>query len=226
MNLPKGVIIMNIYEKIKARREELGLTIEEVANRLGVNKSTISRYESEQIKKMPIDFIEPLAEILKCSPEYLMGWDDNVDEIIPLNVITDMMSIPILENVTASCGTGSWAEEDIIDYVGLPRSIYSFNKHKKYFAQVAKGDSMINAGIEDGNLLVFETYNSPENNMIGSFSLNNSTCVCKIFRIIDGRYYLMPANENYLPMEITPDMDFRMVGLLKYIVKEVKWRAE
>jgi len=217
---------MNIYEKIKARREELGLTIEEVANRLGVNKSTISRYESEQIKKMPIDFIEPLAEILKCSPEYLMGWDDNVDEIIPLNVITDMMSIPILQNVTASCGTGSWAEEDIVDYVGLPRSIYHFNKHKKYFAQLAKGDSMINAGIEDGNLLVFETYNSPENNMIGSFSLNNTTCVCKIFRIIDGRYYLLSANENYLPIEITEEMDFRMVGLLKYIVKEVKWRAE
>lgn len=217
---------MTTSEIIKRLRKERGLTQEQLGQIIGVQKSAIAKYESGRVENLKRSSIEKLAKFFDVSPSYLLGITDNVDEIIPLNVITDMMSIPILENVTASCGTGSWAEEDIIDYVGLPRSIYSFNKHKKYFAQVAKGDSMINAGIEDGNLLVFETYNSPENNMIGSFSLNNSTCVCKIFRIIDGKYYLMPANENYLPMEITPDMDFRMVGLLKYIVKEVKWRAE
>lgn len=217
---------MTTSEIIKRLRKERGLTQEQLGQIIGVQKSAIAKYESGRVENLKRSSIEKLAKFFDVSPSYLLGITDNVDEIIPLNVITDMMSIPILENVTASCGTGSWAEEDIIDYVGLPRSVYSFNKHKKYFAQVAKGDSMINAGIEDGNLLVFETYNSPENNMIGSFSLNNSTCVCKIFRIIDGKYYLMPANENYLPMEITPDMDFRMVGLLKYIVKEVKWRAE
>ena len=217
---------MTTSEIIKRLRKERVLTQEQLGQIIGVQKSAIAKYESGRVENLKRSSIEKLAKFFDVSPSYLLGITDNVDEIIPLNVITDMMSIPILENVTASCGTGSWAEEDIIDYVGLPRSVYSFNKHKKYFAQVAKGDSMINAGIEDGNLLVFETYNSPENNMIGSFSLNNSTCVCKIFRIIDGKYYLMPANENYLPMEITPDMDFRMVGLLKYIVKEVKWRAE
>ena len=217
---------MTTSEIIKRLRKERGLTQEQLGQIIGVQKSAIAKYESGRVENLKRSSIEKLAKFFDVSPSYLLGITDNVDEIIPLNVITDMMSIPILENVTASCGNGSWAVDDIIEYVGLPRSVYSFNKHKKYFAQVAKGDSMINAGIEDGNLLVFETYNSPENNMIGSFSLNNSTCVCKIFRIIDGRYYLMPANENYLPMEITPDMDFRMVGLLKYIVKEVKWRAE
>ena len=217
---------MTTSEIIKKLRKERGLTQEQLGQIIGVQKSAIAKYESGRVENLKRSSIEKLAKFFDVSPSYLLGITDNVDEIIPLNVITDMMSIPILENVTASCGTGSWAEEDIIDYVGLPTSIYSFNKHKKYFAQVAKGDSMINAGIEDGNLLVFETYNSPENNMIGSFSLNNTTCVCKIFRIIDGRYYLMPANENYLPIEITPEMNFRMVGLLKYIVKEVKWRAE
>ncbi|MBE6116396.1 MAG: helix-turn-helix domain-containing protein [Erysipelotrichaceae bacterium] len=217
---------MTTSEIIKRLRKERGLTQEQLGQIIGVQKSAIAKYESGRVENLKRSSIEKLAKFFDVSPSYLLGITDNVDEIIPLNVITDMMSIPILENVTASCGTGSWAEEDIIDYVGLPKSIYHFNKHKKYFAQVAKGDSMINAGIEDGNLLVFETYNSPENNMIGSFSLNNTTCVCKIFRVIDGRYYLMPANENYLPIEITPEMNFRMVGLLKYIVKEVKWRAE
>jgi len=218
--------MLDLYKNIKRLREHYGMSQEELAEKTGyTSRSSIAKIESGEVD-LSQSKILLFAKALHTTPQKLMGWDDNVDEIIPLNVITDMMSIPILENVTASCGTGSWAEEDIIDYVGLPTSIYSFNKHKKYFAQLAKGDSMINAGIEDGNLLVFETYNSPENNMIGSFSLNNTTCVCKIFRIIDGRYYLLSANENYLPIEITEEMDFRMVGLLKYIVKEVKWRAE
>lgn len=219
-------MMLDLYKNIKRLREHYGMSQEELAEQTGyTSRSSIAKIEAGEVDLSQSKIIL-FAKALHTTPQKLMGWDDNVDEIIPLNVITDMMSIPILENVTASCGTGSWAEEDIVDYVGLPRSVYSFSKHKKYFALIAKGDSMINAGIEDGNLLVFEIYNSPENNMIGSFSLNNSTCVCKIFRIIDGRYYLLSANENYLPIEITPEMDFRMVGLLKYIVKEVKWRAE
>lgn len=214
---------MNIYEKIKRRREELGLTIEDVANHLGVNKSTVSRYESEQIKKMPIDFIEPLASILQCTPEYLMGWDSDAPEgLFPISIRT-AMEIPIFRNIPASCGFGSWADDEVVDYISLPTSIYKFNKHKKYFGQIAEGDSMINAGIEDGDILVFESYNNPEDNMIGVFTLYNNTCYCKRFKKVDNKYYLVSANENYLPIEITPDMDFRMVGLLKYVVKEYEW---
>lgn len=215
---------MNIYEKIKRRREELGLTIEDVANHLGVNKSTVSRYESEQIKKMPIDFIEPLASILQCTPEYLMGWDSDAPEgLFPISIRT-AMEIPIFRNIPASCGFGSWADEsNIVDYISLPTSIYKFNKHKKYFGQIAEGDSMINAGIEDGDILIFESYDNPEDNMIGVFCVNDHTCYCKRFKKVDNKYYLVSANENYLPIEITPDMDFRMVGLLKYVVKEYEW---
>ena len=66
----------SIQEKIKARRLKLGLSLEDVAKELGVNKTTVMRYESKSIEKMPIDVIPPLAKILKCSPEYLMGWEE------------------------------------------------------------------------------------------------------------------------------------------------------
>ena len=215
---------MNIYEKIKARREQLGLTMEDVANILGVNKSTISRYESDQIKKMPIDFIEPLAKILQCTPEYLMGWEDELPEnAFPIKT-GEAFRIGIYNQIPASCGPGSCADEsNIVDYISLPTSIYKFNKHKKYFGQIAEGDSMINAGIEDGDILIFESYDNPEDNMIGVFCVNDHTCYCKRFKKVDNKYYLVSANENYLPIEITPDMDFRMVGLLKYVVKEYEW---
>lgn len=65
-----------IQERIKSRRLQLKLTLEDVANALGVNKTTVMRYESESIKKLPTDIVPPLAKVLKCTPQYLMGWEE------------------------------------------------------------------------------------------------------------------------------------------------------
>ncbi|MDD7794834.1 helix-turn-helix domain-containing protein [Clostridium sp. 'White wine YQ'] len=67
---------MDMNEKIKLRREELGLTLQEVGEYLGVSKATVQRYESGEIKNLKLDSIEKLAEILKVSPTYLMGWEE------------------------------------------------------------------------------------------------------------------------------------------------------
>lgn len=67
---------MKINERIKARRKELGLTLKQVAEKLNVSESLISRYESNDVKNMGIDKIAPLAKILKTTPSYLMGWTE------------------------------------------------------------------------------------------------------------------------------------------------------
>ncbi|MBL4934068.1 helix-turn-helix domain-containing protein [Clostridium paridis] len=67
---------MEMNEKIKQKREELGLTLQEVGEYLGVSKATVQRYESGEIKNLKLDSIEKLAEILKVSPAYLMGWEE------------------------------------------------------------------------------------------------------------------------------------------------------
>lgn len=69
-----------IQERIKSRRLQLKLTLEDVANALGVNKTTVMRYESESIKKLPTDIVPPLAKVLKCTPQYLMGWEELENE--------------------------------------------------------------------------------------------------------------------------------------------------
>ena len=68
---------MEVQEIIKARRIELGLSIREVSQALGVAASTVSRYESSDIQNMGIDKIEALSKVLRCSPSYLMGWEDD-----------------------------------------------------------------------------------------------------------------------------------------------------
>ncbi|BBA52036.1 putative transcriptional regulator [Fusobacterium varium] len=71
---------MEINEIIKKRRKELGLTLKQVAEQLGVSESLISRYESKDVKNMGIDKITPLAKVLKCTPAYLMGWENQTQK--------------------------------------------------------------------------------------------------------------------------------------------------
>lgn len=71
---------MEIYERIRQRRKALGLSAEDVAEALHINRATVYRYESADIEKIPITSIEPLAEVLHCSPAYLMGWDKKEPE--------------------------------------------------------------------------------------------------------------------------------------------------
>ncbi|AUJ26588.1 LexA repressor [Virgibacillus dokdonensis] len=75
---------MKIGDRIRKRRKELKLSVEQLAEMLGKNRATVYRYESSEIENMPIDIIQPLAKALKVSPAYLMGWEqfDNDNNII------------------------------------------------------------------------------------------------------------------------------------------------
>ena len=67
---------MNIGQRIRARRTELNMSMEQLAQRLGVNRSTVFRYETGEIEKMPIDVIKPIAKALNTTPAFIMGWDE------------------------------------------------------------------------------------------------------------------------------------------------------
>lgn len=67
---------VEICELMKQRRKDLGLTLDEVAQSVGVNQSTVSRWESGQIEEMKRGKIEKLADTLEINPALLMGWDN------------------------------------------------------------------------------------------------------------------------------------------------------
>ncbi len=69
-----------VNERIKERRKQLNITLLELAEFVGVKEATIQRYESGEIKSIPYDNIVLISEYLKCTPQYLLGW---VDEISP-----------------------------------------------------------------------------------------------------------------------------------------------
>ena len=68
---------MEMKEIIVIRRKELGLTLEEVANRVGVSRATVQRWEKGVLQNPGRDKIAALAAALQVSPEYLLGWSDD-----------------------------------------------------------------------------------------------------------------------------------------------------
>lgn len=76
--------------RIKSRRDELDMTLDEVASKVGVSKSTIQRYENGLIGRIKLPVIESIADALWISPDWLVGVseektaDPKVDGLSPL----------------------------------------------------------------------------------------------------------------------------------------------
>ena len=96
---------MEVYERIKARRKDLGLSADDVAEALGVSRATVYRYESAEIEKLPTQIIAPLSQVLRCSPAWLMGWKDeappvkdnrNIISVAPA-AVSFLSSVTVLE---------------------------------------------------------------------------------------------------------------------------------
>lgn len=66
---------MSISTILKQRRKDLGLTLAEVAKRVGVSEATVQRWESGNIKNLRHERIGALSEVLEVSPSVLMGWE-------------------------------------------------------------------------------------------------------------------------------------------------------
>ena len=67
-------------ERIREKRKESGITLAQIAEKLGVAEATAQRYESGNIKSIPYEHMCAYGEILHCSPCYLMGWEQKQPE--------------------------------------------------------------------------------------------------------------------------------------------------
>lgn len=72
---------MEIGKRIKMLRKSVGLTQDELGEKLGVKKAAIQKYESGSIVNLKIETIKKLAELFEVTPAYIMGWDKFDEEI-------------------------------------------------------------------------------------------------------------------------------------------------
>lgn len=183
---------MSIGDRIKQRRLEIGLSVDQVADKIGKNRATVYRYESSEIEKFPIDVIAPLAEALCTTPAYLMGWEgESGAALLNITAMPEMRNIPLLGSI--ACGAPILAEENIEDYVRIPMDVAGD------FALRCKGDSMINARIFDGDIVYIRQQNTVENGEIAAVLIDNEATLKRV-RIYEDHISLEPENPQYRPI--------------------------
>ena len=67
---------MSMADRIKEKRLQKGLTQEELAEKLGLQKSAVAKYENGRVENIKRSTIAKMSEILECSPTYLMGLEE------------------------------------------------------------------------------------------------------------------------------------------------------
>ena len=201
---------------IKMLRENKNISQEELGNVLGVSDKTISSWEINRTEpKMGI--VQLLADYFGVSTDYLIKGDLSKDAMIYSKLNIDFIRIPLYS--TLCCGDGGFNEDNIIEMVAVPSK--GLNPNLEYFAQIADGESMKDAGIGDGDLLVFERVDKVDNGVIGCFCIDLNKAMCKKYKEQDGMIILMPMNNEYDPKFIDPlNSHFRCLGKLKKVIKD------
>ena len=93
------------------------------------------------------------------------------------------------------------------------------NKEATFYARVS-GESMIEAGLDDGDLLVIDRSLSPENGKIAICFIDGDFTVKRIKKEKD-KFYLMPENKKYKAIELKEDNELVIWGVVEYVIKKV-----
>ena len=220
---------MELYKRIRQRREELGLTQDELAKRMGYkSRSSINKIEMGE-NDIPQSKIVQFAKALETTPGDLMGWDTeksapqateknpnafdifSIPNILP---VPEMRKIPLLG--TIACGEPILAVENINEYVDIPKNV------RADFALTCKGDSMINARIFNGDVVYIHLQEHVENGEIAAVLIDNEATLKRV-RLFDDHISLEPENPMYRPIVYWgEDMNkVRILGKAMFFVSPV-----
>lgn len=202
----------NLSLTLKSRRKELGLTLAQIADRMNVSEATVQRWESGNIKALRYDKVARLADVLNVHPTALMGWDEttsssDIDASNAANLEPiELDRIPLVGRI--ACGQPILAEDHIEDYVDMPRSISAD------FALECHGDSMVCAGIQDGDIVYIRKQPTVENGQIAAVVIDGEEATLKRFYRDENKVILSAENPAYAPFIYVDDEinSIRIVG--------------
>lgn len=177
----KGVLSLStIGSRIRNRREELGLSQDELGKRLGYkSRSSINKIELDQ-RNLTQSKIKAIADALETTPSYIMGWDEPdqkfdeeklkfFDNLFPITV----QKIPLLGNI--ACGKPIFADEQFEAYVEAGANI------KADFCLRAKGDSMIGARIQDGDIVFIHKQEMVDDGEIAAVLIDDEATLKRVY---------------------------------------------
>ena len=162
---------MTAAERIAQRRRELGLSYQDLANRTGLSKSTLQRYETGSIGSIPLDKLDILAQGLETTALYILDKEDSNAEIVRSGIY----EIPVFDSVSA--GFGAYADSSIV------RRIPTFIEHEADSGDFlwinVRGDSM-SPKIDDGDRILVRRLDSVESGSVAVVMIGDEAFVKKI----------------------------------------------
>lgn len=207
---------------LKNLREEINLSQQELADRLNVTRQTVSNYETN--KRLPNkEMFEIIADFFNVDMDYLYGMSDvknkyqslinnsNIDlaSIPGIILPVKMKKIPILG--TIACGEPIFAEENYEGYFMLDTNLPVAD-----FVLKAKGDSMIDADIYEGDLVFFRRKSDVDNGSIAAVIIEDEATLKKIYKN-ESNLILQPCNSNYAPIVLSEN-DHKSIRILGEMV--------
>jgi SOS-response transcriptional repressor LexA len=210
-------------ERIKHRREQLGISQTELAECIGTSKQNLYKYENDIITNIPSDRVEALAKSLNTSPAYIMGWDES-DNLPSPAIAEDTVTFPILTSVAAHYNSVSIDESAAGEHIEVPSSYLKGRKPEDFCAMRVRGDSMY-PDFRDGDVvLVLRQSTLNHSGEIGVISYGDDEMTIKRINYVPGEDWieLVPINPSYPPKRIEGvDLECcHIIGIPRVLIRE------
>ena len=203
-----------MLSRMRLRRLELGYSYQELADRTGLNKSTLQRYETGKTEKLPLDKAEIIAKALEIPVEYLLGLEGGD---MPVAGISNVFGVPVFDSVSA--GFGCYADSSAVG--SKPTFLENAAESGEYLWINVKGDSM-SPKIENGDMILVRRQDSVENGNVAVVMIDDEAVVKKVKY---GRGWIELHSFNpYYPVrrfEKQETQRITVVGLVKEVCKKL-----
>lgn len=192
-------------DRIKQRRKALELTTRELADKIGVAHSTVSKWENGTIENLWTNNLKDLGIALDCSPIWLMGLTDDLRYTPNIEPLPETEPVPVIGEI--ACGDPITAEENWDGLVDAPVEVGAD------FALRARGDSMINARIFPGDIVLVRQQPDVDSGEIAAVLIDGEATLKRIYKY-DGRVELRPENPTHRVIQIEGSdlASFRILG--------------
>ena len=211
---------MKMGDRIRQMRTDAGMTQEELAEKLGLQKSAIAKYENGRVENIKRSTIQKMAELFDRTPSYVM-WFTDTSGYNSDNITAPVARVPVLGYVAA--GIPIEEIEDIVDYEEIPAEL--LRGGKKYFGLVLRGDSM-EPRMYDGDVVIVQKQDDAESGEYVIAAVNGDHATCKRLMKYRDSIALVSLNSKYDPMIFTNEKVQEKPVTILGVVREIRGKMK
>ena len=203
---------LSIGERIKLLRKEKSLTLQDIADLLDVNRSSVLRWENGDIARIKRPILEKIASILGTTAQFLLTGKEDLSWCREnTKEMGEFCSLPLVGQVCA--GNGLLAEENIIRYEVADKKY----NHEEYFYLEVSGDSM-SPRLDNGDLVLVKKQSSIDSGDVGIFLIDGCDGVVKKIKY-DTNYIELHSFNPYYPVRRFEGSDIERIGIIGKVVE-------